>query len=91
MLDIREYEDMMMFDLPSGVRERLGSCLNALAGSFAALEQADTDGALPLVTVLDLNNILREDVSMKLVSRDELLSNAPEQYDGYFQVPGTLI
>jgi aspartyl/glutamyl-tRNA(Asn/Gln) amidotransferase C subunit len=40
--------------------------------------------------VLNLQNVLREDAAKKLLSREELLSNAPEQYDGYFQVPGTL-
>jgi len=33
---------------------------------------------------------MREDVAVKLLPRDELLANAPEEYDGYFKVPGTL-
>ena len=44
----------------------------------------------PLVSVLDIKNVLREDIEAKTISRDEILENAPEQYDGYFQVPGTL-
>ena len=90
MINIKEYEDMMMFDLPDDERARLSLRLNALADSFAVLGQVNTDGAEPLVTVLDLQNIMREDVSGQLVTRDELMSNAPEQYDGYFKVPGTL-
>ena len=54
------------------------------------MEKVDTDGVEPLVTVLDLKNVLREDVSSQLVSRDTLLENAPEEYDGYFQVPKTI-
>ena len=50
----------------------------------------DTAGAEPLVTVLNVQNILREDVVKKIVTRDELLSGAPEEYGGYFQVPKTL-
>jgi aspartyl-tRNA(Asn)/glutamyl-tRNA(Gln) amidotransferase subunit C len=90
MLDIKEYEAMMMFDLPDDERERLSIRLNTLERDFAALEQVDTADVAPLVTVLNMNNILREDISAKFISRDELLSNAPEQYDGYFKVPGTL-
>jgi len=46
--------------------------------------------APPLVNALDIDCSLREDVSMKVVTRDELLSNAPEAYDGFFQVPKAL-
>jgi aspartyl/glutamyl-tRNA(Asn/Gln) amidotransferase C subunit len=42
------------------------------------------------VTVLDLQNVLREDIPSKTVTRDELMKNAPAEYDGYFQVPKTL-
>lgn len=90
MIDIKEYEAMMMFDFEDDERKRLSNLLNTVADSFAALGQVDTNGAEPLVTVLDRHNILREDISRKLINRDKLLSNAPEQSDGYFRVPGTL-
>ena len=90
MIDIKEYEEMMMFDLADKEREGLGRRLGELVDSFAALEKVDTCGAEPLVTVLDGCNVLREDISEKLMTRDELLSSAPERHDGYFKVPGTL-
>lgn len=80
----------MMFDLPESEREQLSARFDALESSFAALEKVDVRNTEPLVTVLELSNILRGDVSGRLVSRDELMSNAPEQYDGFFKVPGTL-
>ena len=90
MLDIKEYEVMMMFDLPESEREMLSLRLNSLEETFAALEKIETDGTEPLVTVLTLSNIMREDKHEKLYSREELLKNAPEQSEGYFQVPGTI-
>ena len=90
MVDIRGYEAMAMFDLPDDERGLISEAIGELSGSFAALEQIGTDGAEPLVSTLDLHNILREDVAQKLTTRDEILASAPEQYDGYFQVPGTL-
>ena len=90
MINIGEYEAIAMFDLPDDERELLSKRLNFLADSFAALELVDTEFAEPLVSVLNLSNIMREDVSTKLLSRDELLSNAPEKHDGFFLVPGTL-
>jgi len=90
MLDIKAYEAMAMLDLPDGERMELAQRMDDLTGGFAALEQIDTEGVMPLVSVLELHSVLREDVPGKLLIREEILSNAPEQYDGYFQVPGTL-
>jgi len=90
MFEIKDYEAMAMLDLQDDERDLLRGRLEDLCESFGALEKIDTDDAAPLVTVLDARNIMREDVAEKLFTRDELLANAPEQYDGYFQVPGTL-
>ena len=46
---------------------------------------------LALISVLNESNILREDIPRKFTTREELLSYAPEQSDGYFQVPKLLI
>ena len=91
MLDTNEYEAMAMLDLPDDEHKKLSGRFNALVRSFTAIEQIDTDKVEPLITVLNMHNIMREDIAEKLLTRDEILANAPEQYDGYFQVPGTLV
>ena len=91
MPDIKAYEVMAMLDLEADESDRLSKRIGELTESFESLAQIETDDIEPLVSVLDLRNIMREDASSKLVTRDTLLSNAPEQYDGYFQVPGTLV
>ena len=90
MMDIKAYEAMAALDLTQGERELLSARLDALAESFAELERVGTEGVEPLVTALDTQNVLREDVELKLVTREELLANAPQQCEGYYQVPGTL-
>ena len=90
MKDIKEYEAMTKLDLPEEERRLLSGRISRLMDSFSVLEKIDTSGTEPLVTVLDLKNILRDDAAKKIVTRDELLSAAPEEYDGYFQVPRTL-
>jgi len=90
MPDIKKYENMAMLELPDDEREALGERLGAITDSFIDLEQYDTGGIEPLVTVLELCNIMREDIPARLMHRDELLANAPEQQDGYFRVPGIL-
>jgi aspartyl/glutamyl-tRNA(Asn/Gln) amidotransferase C subunit len=92
-MDIKEYEAMAKLDLPEGERARVSAKAEALIAGFKALGGIDATGVKPLVSVLDITlgrEGLREDVHGKLVTREELLENAPEQYDGYFQVPRTL-
>ena len=90
MLDIRGYEAMAMLDLNEGEHKQLSERFAAVAESFALLDIVEADGSEPLVSVLGMSNVLREDVAEKRISRDEVLKNAPEQYDGYIQVPGTI-
>ena len=90
MLKISDFEKTAMLELPDGERETLSRRLEALTAGFKALDSVDTAGVEPLVTVIDMQNVFREDVSAKYLRRDEIMANAPEQYDGYFQVPGTL-
>jgi len=89
-MDIKEYELMMKFNLTNDERVFISDKIDNLIESFKMLETIDTSGVEPLVTVLDIQNVLREDVMTKFITCEELLSNAPEQYDGYFQVPKTL-
>ena len=90
IIDIGEYEATAKLSLPEAERKEITRRAAKKCESFSLLENIDTSGTEPLVTVLDLKNILRDDVVKKIITREELLSNAPEQYDGYFQVPRTL-
>ena len=90
MRNIRDYEAMAMLSLPDDERGRIESRYNSLLAGFETLRQVETKGVEPLVSVLDITTVFREDIAKKLLTREEILSNAPEQYDGYFQVPGTL-
>ena len=90
MTDIKMYEAMAKLDLPETEREWISCRVEKLIDSFSALDSIDTASSEPLVSVLDIKNILREDIPGKFISREELLSNAPEQYNGYFRVPKTL-
>jgi len=90
MIDIRHYEAMVKLDLPETERQWVSGRADMLTASFAALEAIETTGVEPLITVLDIHNVFREDIAIKTLPRGELLANAPEQYDGYFQVPKAL-
>ncbi|MCL2718616.1 MAG: Asp-tRNA(Asn)/Glu-tRNA(Gln) amidotransferase subunit GatC [Lachnospiraceae bacterium] len=76
--------------LTDGEKEFLADKKKLLEDSFTILAQVNTDDTEPLVSVLETRNILRDDIAAKMISREELLINAPEQYDGYFRVPKTI-
>ena len=103
--DFTDYENMAMLELSESESALIRGRFDEIAGGFSALdafgaggaddlsevgETCDLSGVEPLVSVLDLNNVLREDVAAKAFSREEILKNAPEQYDGYFQVPAAI-
>jgi len=90
MRSFKDYEYMAALDLPESERAVLEARFDDVVSGFAVLDDYDTDGVLPLVSVLDLHSVLRDDVSAKFVSREVLLDNAPESSDGYFQVPAAI-
>ncbi|MCL2579131.1 MAG: Asp-tRNA(Asn)/Glu-tRNA(Gln) amidotransferase subunit GatC [Oscillospiraceae bacterium] len=89
-MEISKYESLTKLNLTEIERTQIEKIANKLIVSFEDLREIDTKNVEPLVSVLVLQNVLREDINVKSISREELLSNAPEQYGGYFQVPKTL-
>ena len=90
MENVADYETMTKLDLSTAERQKISDLADMLLDSFNEFTSVDTAEEAPMYTVLDLHNLLREDISVKMLSREELLSNAPMQYDGFFQVPKTL-
>ena len=91
MIDTKKYEAMAKLRLSDAEREYIAVEIEQLRrGVENTLSSIDLDGIEPLVTVLDIKNVLREDKSEKLISREELLSTAIEEREGYYVVPRTL-
>lgn len=64
--------------------------LDDIIGFAEQMNELDTDGVEPTTHVLDMDNVLREDLSREWLTRDEALKNAPEQKDGQVKVPSVL-
>jgi len=88
-LDIKKYESITKIGLDEDERAVIAGRVAFLTESFDELERFITD-AEPLVSVLDIKNVLREDKTYKLISRDVLLSNTSEHYNGCFLTPKTI-
>ena len=90
MQNIKGYEMLNKLELGADEHLRVSAWADMLTESFKQLGDIDTSGVEPLVTVLDIRNILREDVCVKTIPREELLANAPDRRGGFFRVPKTL-
>lgn len=54
---------------------------------FADIDALDLAAVEPMTQPYPLVNVLREDVVLPGLDRDEVLSNAPVAHEGRFQVP----
>jgi aspartyl-tRNA(Asn)/glutamyl-tRNA(Gln) amidotransferase subunit C len=54
---------------------------------FADIDALDLDGVEPMTHPTPIANVMREDVEMDCLDRDEVLAAAPDAEDGRFRVP----
>jgi len=90
MNDIKKYAAMAKLTLTDAKTTKATELCAALFESFDALADINTDNIEPMYTVLDMQNIFREDITKKIYTRDQLLAYAPIKKDEYFQVPKTI-
>ena len=90
MQNIKDYVTLNKFELDQDEFVRIAAYADKLTESFKQLEDIDTSETQPLVTVLNIQNVLREDVNIKTIAREDLLANAPDRSGGFFRVPGIL-
>ena len=62
----------------------------AREADWESLAHVDTANVERMVHVRPMVNVLREDVAAQPFSREDLLEQAPESMDGYWQVPRVL-
>jgi aspartyl-tRNA(Asn)/glutamyl-tRNA(Gln) amidotransferase subunit C len=84
---IEKLSRLAMLQFNNEEREEIKKDLEKMIGFVDKLKELDTTGVEPLVHVTGEVNILREDVTGNMLSRDEALKNAPQHDGTYFQVP----
>ena len=76
---------MLKFD--DAEREEIKSDLEKMIGFVDKLKELDTTGVEPLLHMSANTNMLREDVTGNMLSRQEALKNAPLHDEQFFKVP----
>ena len=90
MVDLKTLESLSKINLSDDEKNKALEFFDFWIEKFDTLENVDTENVEPLVTVSSLVNVMREDISHKMVSVEKLLENSPEQNNGYFVVPRIL-
>lgn len=71
--------------------EAMTTELTSIVGFVEALQSVDVEGVEPTFQVTGLQDAFRADeVNPNTIPRDLLLSNSPDQQDGYIKVPRVL-
>ena len=87
MVNLEKLESLAKIKLTDEERRAAAAYFETWIKEFDKLENIDAENAEPLINAVSLENVLREDVAVKIFDRDAILENAPEHRDGYFVVP----
>lgn len=71
-------------------KEKARSDMQKMLDYIDKLNELDTSDIEPMSHVFDFDNVFREDVVTNTDDRDNMLANAPQEYDGQYQVPKTV-
>jgi len=66
--------------------ERMRGQLSDILDYIAMLQEVDVEGVPPTAQVTGLTSVMRSDVPVGKLSREEALRNAPDKQDGMFRV-----
>lgn len=84
---LRRLESLNQLKLTDNEKTTLLEFFEKQDSEMEALNSINTDNVERMVHVMPMTNVIREDISKKLFTRNELQASAPESSDGYWQVP----
>jgi len=84
---LRRLERLNELSLTDAEKEKVLAFFEKRENEFNNLNNINTDNVERMVHVRPFVANLREDVNIKLFTRDELQKDAPQTMDGYWQVP----
>jgi aspartyl-tRNA(Asn)/glutamyl-tRNA(Gln) amidotransferase subunit C len=86
-LDVAHVARLARLSLTDDELERFTEQLGAILDHAADVAALDTTGVPPTAHPLPLRNVLRDDVVVASLDRDEVLAQAPAVEDGRIRVP----
>jgi aspartyl-tRNA(Asn)/glutamyl-tRNA(Gln) amidotransferase subunit C len=88
--DVEHVAHLARLGLTADELSLLEGQLNHILDQYAKLAELDTEAIPPTAQTIELENILRDDVTTPSLPVDEVLRNAPESSAGFIVVPPIL-
>ena len=88
--DVAHVARLARLDVTDDELDRFTAQLAAVLEYASDVASLDTAGVPPTAHPLELLNVLRDDVPVPPLDRDEVLAMAPDAVDGRFRVPRIL-
>ena len=88
--DVEHVAHLARLHLTDEELDRMQAQLSKIIDAIDTLQQVDTSHVGPTASVIQLENVMREDVAAAPMSRDAALANAPLRDDPFLRVPTVL-
>jgi aspartyl-tRNA(Asn)/glutamyl-tRNA(Gln) amidotransferase subunit C len=88
--DVEHVADLARLHLTDEELDRMQEQLSKILDAIDTLQQVDTSHVGPTATVIQLENVMREDEVRPGLSREAALANAPLRDDPFLRVPTVL-
>jgi len=85
--EIEHIAVLARLSLPEEEKELFGSQLSNILDYMEKLNELDTKGIEPTSHVLSLSNVMRDDIPMPSIPKEDALMNAPDHTEKFFRVP----
>ncbi len=85
--DVEHVAHLARLSFSDEEKVRLTTQLNSILEYMEQLNGLDTGNVEPLSHVIEVQNVLRPDVTTPGVSREEALQNAPARSEAFIKVP----
>lgn len=84
---LEELEKVNQLSLTQEEKDFVKGFFDKVSSEMTSFAEIDTKDVEPMVYVMPLKNVLREDESSQPFTREDLQKGAPEAEDGYWEVP----
>jgi len=88
--DVEHVARLARLHLTDAEIDRMQSQLSNILEAIETLQQVDTSHVGPTASVIQLENVMREDAVRPGLTRDAALANAPRRDDPFLRVPTVL-
>lgn len=84
---VEHLSHLARLNVNEGEREELKEDLQKIIDFVNTLQEVDTIGVKPLLSMASQSNLLREDVVVYRTSKEDILLNTPNKSNDFFKVP----